>query len=44
MNEMIAEIREVFVKNLDDLNWMDAETRNAAEEKVRPTLPLLSGV
>ncbi|XP_061073126.1 neprilysin-like isoform X2 [Conger conger] len=35
MNEMIAEIREVFVKNLDDLNWMDAETKKAAEEKAR---------
>ncbi|KAG9348143.1 hypothetical protein JZ751_001878 [Albula glossodonta] len=35
MNEMIAEIREVFVNNLDELDWMDAETRKAAEEKAR---------
>ncbi|KAG7470976.1 hypothetical protein MATL_G00119550 [Megalops atlanticus] len=35
MDEMIAEIREVFIKNLDDLHWMDAETKKAAEEKAR---------
>lgn len=34
MDEMIANIREVFVSNLDDLSWMDAETKKAAEEKV----------
>uniref|UniRef100_A0A8C1VD71 Neprilysin n=1 Tax=Cyprinus carpio TaxID=7962 RepID=A0A8C1VD71_CYPCA len=32
---MITNIREVFVSNLDDLAWMDAETKKAAEEKVR---------
>ncbi|XP_018603852.2 neprilysin-like isoform X2 [Scleropages formosus] len=35
MDEMIAEIREVFVRNLDDLPWMDEETKKAAEEKAR---------
>uniref|UniRef100_A0A8C2CW84 Neprilysin n=1 Tax=Cyprinus carpio TaxID=7962 RepID=A0A8C2CW84_CYPCA len=30
---MITNIREVFVSNLDDLAWMDAETKKAAEEK-----------
>uniref|UniRef100_A0A8C1VHQ5 Neprilysin n=1 Tax=Cyprinus carpio TaxID=7962 RepID=A0A8C1VHQ5_CYPCA len=35
MDEMITNIREVFVSNLDDLAWMDAETKKAAEEKVR---------
>ncbi|KAJ8280491.1 hypothetical protein GJAV_G00055490 [Gymnothorax javanicus] len=35
VNEMITEIREVFIKNLDDLNWMDEETRKAAEGKAR---------
>lgn len=34
MEEMIKEIREVFVSNLDDLTWMDAETKKAAEKKV----------
>lgn len=34
MEEMIKGIREVFISNLDDLTWMDAETKKAAEEKV----------
>ncbi len=34
MEAMIADIREVFISNLDDLTWMDAETKKAAEEKV----------
>uniref|UniRef100_A0A8D3DE65 Neprilysin n=1 Tax=Scophthalmus maximus TaxID=52904 RepID=A0A8D3DE65_SCOMX len=33
--EMIKDIREVFISNLDDLTWMDAETKKAAEEKAR---------
>lgn len=33
MDEMIGGIREVFVSNLQDLAWMDDETRKAAEEK-----------
>ncbi|XP_060778990.1 neprilysin-like isoform X1 [Neoarius graeffei] len=33
MDEMIGGIREVFVSNLQDLTWMDDETRKAAEEK-----------
>ncbi|XP_059362209.1 neprilysin-like isoform X2 [Carassius carassius] len=35
MDEMITNITEVFVSNLDDLAWMDAETKKAAEEKAR---------
>ncbi|XP_063986007.1 endothelin-converting enzyme homolog [Diachasmimorpha longicaudata] len=31
--EMINEIRAAFVKNLRNLDWMDEETRRAAEEK-----------
>uniref|UniRef100_A0A671UU22 Neprilysin n=1 Tax=Sparus aurata TaxID=8175 RepID=A0A671UU22_SPAAU len=31
---MIKDIRQVFISNLDDLTWMDAETKKAAEEKV----------
>lgn len=34
MLEMIKDIREVFISNLDDLTWMDAQTKKAAEEKV----------
>lgn len=34
MLEMIKDIREVFISNLDDLTWMDAPTKKAAEEKV----------
>lgn len=34
MLEMIKDIREVFISNLDDLTWMDALTKKAAEEKV----------
>lgn len=34
MEEMIKDIREVFISNLHDLTWMDAQTRKAAEEKV----------
>lgn len=34
MDEMITSIREVFVSDLQDLAWMDDETRKAAEEKV----------
>ncbi|XP_066541497.1 neprilysin-like [Hoplias malabaricus] len=35
MDEMITNIREVFVSNLHDLTWMDGETKKAAEEKAR---------
>ncbi|XP_058490717.1 neprilysin-like isoform X2 [Solea solea] len=35
MEEMIKNIREVFISNLEDLTWMDAETRKSAEEKAR---------
>lgn len=30
---MINHIRQTFTNNLKDLNWMDAETRSAVEEK-----------
>uniref|UniRef100_A0A8C6KAH5 Neprilysin n=1 Tax=Nothobranchius furzeri TaxID=105023 RepID=A0A8C6KAH5_NOTFU len=29
------DLREVFISNLDELTWMDAETKKAAEEKAR---------
>uniref|UniRef100_A0A3B3U5A3 Neprilysin n=1 Tax=Poecilia latipinna TaxID=48699 RepID=A0A3B3U5A3_9TELE len=35
MEEMIKDIREVFISNLNDLAWMDEETKKAAEEKAR---------
>lgn len=35
VQEMIAQIREVFVHTLEELTWMDAETKKKAEEKVR---------
>ncbi|NXH20505.1 NEP protein, partial [Bucco capensis] len=33
VEEMIAEIREVFIDTLDELTWMDAETKKKAEQK-----------
>ncbi|XP_025952661.2 neprilysin isoform X1 [Dromaius novaehollandiae] len=33
VQEMIADIREVFIKTLDELNWMDVETKKKAEQK-----------
>ncbi|KYM76847.1 Endothelin-converting enzyme 1 [Atta colombica] len=33
VEEMINQIRKAFTKNFKNLNWMDAETRDAAEEK-----------
>lgn len=33
--EMIKDIREVFLSNVEDLTWMDEQTRRAAEEKAR---------
>ncbi|NXF32543.1 NEP protein, partial [Nyctibius bracteatus] len=33
VEEMIADIRDVFIKTLDELTWMDAETKKKAEEK-----------
>ncbi|XP_077204749.1 neprilysin [Paroedura picta] len=33
VQDMITQIREVFIKTLDDLSWMDAETKKRAEEK-----------
>uniref|UniRef100_A0A8D0D635 Neprilysin n=1 Tax=Sander lucioperca TaxID=283035 RepID=A0A8D0D635_SANLU len=42
MEEMIKDIREVFISNLHDLTWMDAETKKAAEEKVSRANPPVS--
>lgn len=39
---MIAQIREVFIQTLDDLTWMDAETKKKAEEKVKSMTELTS--
>ncbi|XP_068000978.1 neprilysin [Melanerpes formicivorus] len=33
VEEMIADIRDVFIKTLDELSWMDAETKKKAEQK-----------
>ncbi|NWR51505.1 NEP protein, partial [Regulus satrapa] len=33
VEEMIADIRDVFIKTLDELPWMDAETKRRAEQK-----------
>ncbi|KAM9230967.1 Neprilysin [Leptosomus discolor] len=33
VEEMIADIRDVFIKTLDELTWMDAETKQKAEQK-----------
>ncbi|NXU11021.1 NEP protein, partial [Pardalotus punctatus] len=33
VEEMIADIRDVFIKTLDELPWMDAETKKRAEQK-----------
>lgn len=35
VENLIAQIREVFIQTLDDLTWMDAETKKKAEEKVK---------
>ncbi|NXN19095.1 NEP protein, partial [Indicator maculatus] len=33
VEEMIADIRDVFIQTLDELTWMDAETKKKAEQK-----------
>ncbi|XP_015745061.1 neprilysin [Python bivittatus] len=33
VQEMITQIREVFIKTLEELSWMDAETKKKAEQK-----------
>ncbi|XP_035190421.1 neprilysin [Oxyura jamaicensis] len=33
VEEMIADIRDVFIKTLDELTWMDLETKKKAEQK-----------
>ncbi|NWH72918.1 NEP protein, partial [Piaya cayana] len=41
VEEMIADIRDVFIKTLDELTWMDAETKKKAEQKVSKMLVML---
>ncbi|NXA95840.1 NEP protein, partial [Melanocharis versteri] len=33
VEEMIADIRDVFIKTLDELSWMDEDTKKRAEQK-----------
>nr|KAF6379406.1 membrane metalloendopeptidase [Myotis myotis] len=33
VEDLITQIREVFIQTLDELTWMDAETKKRAEEK-----------
>ncbi|XP_041127018.1 neprilysin-like isoform X2 [Polyodon spathula] len=35
VDEMIAQIREVFIQSLDEIEWMDVETKRKAEEKAK---------
>ncbi|KAG2462924.1 neprilysin-like [Polypterus senegalus] len=35
VEEMISQIREVFIQTLDDLKWMDQETKTKAEDKAK---------
>ncbi|XP_033885136.1 neprilysin-like isoform X1 [Acipenser ruthenus] len=35
VDEMIAQIREVFIQSLDEIKWMDVETKRKAEEKAK---------
>ncbi|XP_064418278.1 neprilysin isoform X2 [Latimeria chalumnae] len=35
VEDMIADIREVFIQNLKELGWMDVETKQKAEEKAK---------
>ncbi|XP_074154146.1 neprilysin [Sminthopsis crassicaudata] len=35
VEDLISQIREVFIKTLDDLTWMDAETKKKAEDKAK---------
>ena len=32
---MVQDIREAFIENLETVNWMDNQTKEAAKEKVR---------
>lgn len=32
---MVQNIREAFIENLETVNWMDSQTKQAAKEKVR---------
>lgn len=35
VNQMVQNIREAFIENLETVNWMDSQTKQAAREKVR---------
>ena len=32
---MVQNIREAFIENLETVDWMDSQTKQAAKEKVR---------
>lgn len=34
-NDMVQNIREAFIENLENVTWMDSQTKQAAKEKVR---------
>ena len=34
---MISDLRESFIANLDNLDWMDTRTKKYAKEKVIPS-------
>ena len=35
--QMISDLRESFIANLDNLDWMDTKTKKYAKEKVLPS-------
>jgi len=35
--QMISDLRESFIANLDNLDWMDTRTKKYAKEKVLPS-------
>jgi len=35
--QMINDLRESFIANLDNLDWMDTRTKKYAKEKVLPS-------
>ena len=42
-DKMVQNIREAFIDNLETVDWMDSQTKQAAKEKVRrmPTRRIL---
>jgi len=35
VSQVVQNIREAFIENLETVNWMDNQTKQAAKEKVR---------